>query len=559
MLGLPMNCDHEDRVKLYLTCLVLGIVAATFFSRIWDPDFFWHLATGRWIVQNMAVPVRDPFTPFFSGTDGEALILRCYWLAQACFHFVFALGGTFGLALLKSAIFVTIFALIFRYHQRRKTTYSLVLLSLLLLYENLLHFRGDRPNMFSFLFFAVLLYLLESKRWKFLPLLMLIWANAHGGYVLGDVVLGLYIGVLAVARRTELEKSAFAWGLSAVGASFMNPVGITALTAILKFEGSSHQQGILEFMSPIRIALEFHDYYLGYFLALLLGIGALFLCRNSVFWPQLTILFFSGFISVLHIRYIPFFVIAAAFFLPSIYSRINLPVRLGRCILYGSTALILIFFADDLVYGRAFSMGLEPARYPEQAAAFVEKSGVTGPLFCDDSWGGYLIWRLPESVVLNDTRALSEDVYFNNIKIMNAEPDWEQRLRALETKVIVTAAFNPISGLRNGLWKALAYSKDWRLAYADDVALVFLRNDIPFSGPRRSKGEERILSLNHALAQIQAVVDKYPQTPWHWGDLGEIHLLRGDIPAAVKAYRQALELAPGNDDYRIKVKILESR
>lgn len=550
---------HRDRVNLYLACLLLAIVAVTFFSRIWDPDFFWHLATGRWIAQHLTLPDRDPFTPFFYGTDREALILKGYWLAQVSYHFLYLFFGTFGLALLKSATFVAIFGMVLHYQFRTKSSYYWIVLFLLPLYETLLQFRADRPNMFSLLFFTGLLYLLALRRWKWLPLLMLIWANMHGGYLLGDVVIILFLGVLALSQRQEVSPQVAGWSLMAVGASFINPLGIKSILFMLKFEESPYQQAVYEFLSPLRIALEFHDYYPGYYLALLLAAGGLLLCRKPLFWQQLAILFFMAYISLQHARYMPFFVITCAFFLPRIYQQVNLPAMGGRCLLYASTALIVVLFVLDIVEGGALSSKIEPGKFPEKAADFVANSGVSGRLFSSDMWGGYLIWRLPDAIVLSDGRALSEEVYLNNFAIKNAKATWEEELLALDTKIIVFSVFNPFTGKENKLWQALSYSQNWQLAYADDVALVYFRKDVDYNGQRMSPDEKRARSLGQALVQKQAFIDKEPKIPWHWADLGQIHVLRGEIPEAVKAYRQALALDPGKDDYRTRLKILESR
>lgn len=313
--------DHSERVNLILTGLLLSVVAATFFSRIWDPDFFWHLATGRWIVQNLSLPDRDPFTPFFYGTDREALVLKGYWRAQVCYHFLYSLFGTFGVALLKSATFFTIFGLVLHYHQSKKVPFHWVFLVLLPLYENLLQFKADRPNLFSLFFFAVLLYLLETRRWKWLPLLMLVWANAHGGYLLGDIVIVFYIGILALSQRQDLSWPVVGYALLAVAASFVNPLGITPIIVMINTEGSAYQQTIYEFLSPLRIALEFHEYFFGYYLALLLALGALLFCRKAPFWPQLAVLLLTAYISLQHVRYMPFFVMACAFFCRKFIAR----------------------------------------------------------------------------------------------------------------------------------------------------------------------------------------------------------------------------------------------
>ena len=549
--------NYNNRVFLGFSIIVLCVVGTTFLCRIFDPDFFWHLATGRWIVENMNLPERDPFTPFFYGTNREAFILKGYWLTQACYQIVFAAGGMVGLALLKSSSFVALFGTTLYFHWKKKTNITWVLLAILPLYETLLNFRADRPNMVSLLFFACLLYLLETKHWKFLPLLMLVWANSHGGYLLGNVVIVVYIGALVLSRQKKVLKTV-SWGLAGLVASFANPLGAAGVLLIINFQGSGLQKTNFESMSPIQIALEYHDYYLGYFLALFFIIVGLFFIRRSSAWGPLAVLILTAFISLKGARFMPFLVIASAFYVPCIFDRINLPVLWRRGLLCCSITLIILLGFKDLSVGRGLTWGLEPDRFPVKGAEFIARSGGKGQVFCNYEWGGYLIWKLPEAMILNDPRGLSEDAYLKNVAIENASPGWETELIEMNTTVVVVSAFNPLSGKANKLWQSLFYTDNWQLVFADSVSLVYYRNDVAKEGPLMGSHQKQLSSLNHALSQILRIVEKHPQTPWHWADLGYIHVLRREIPEAITAYRKALSLDPENDSYQTKIKLLSA-
>lgn len=549
--------NYNNRVFLGFCITILCIVGTTFFCRVYDTDFFWHLATGRWIVENLTLPERDPFTTFFYDSGREALILKGYWLTQICYQIAFAAGGMVGVALLKSSSFVALFGTTLYFHWKKKTNIAWVFLLMLPLYETLLHFRADRPNMVSLLFFAFLIYLLETKRWKFLPLLMLVWANSHAGYLLGNVVIIIYVGALVLSRQKKVLTPA-SWGLAGVVASFANPLGAAPVLSLINFQGSALQKGNLESMSPIQIALDYHDYYLGYFLAVFFIIVCLFLIRRSSAWEQLAVLILTAFISLTSARYMPFLVIASAFYVPCIFERINLPVLWRRGLLCGSITLIILLGFNDLSVGRGLTWGLEPDRFPVKGAEFIARSGGKGQVFCNYEWGGYLIWKLPEAMILNDPRGLSEDAYLKNVAIENASPGWETELIEMNTTVVVVSAFNPLSGKANKLWQSLFYTDNWQLVYADNVSLVYYRNDVAKEGPLMSSHQKQLSSLNHALSQIRHIVEKHPQTPWHWADLGYIHVLRREIPEAITAYRKALSLDPENDSYQTKIKLLSA-
>src|SRR5205085_11385294 len=62
-------------------------------------------------------------------------------------------------------------------------------------------FVSDRPYQFTNLLLAVTLLILEYRRGLWLlPPIFLVWANCHGGYILGFVVLGAYLAEALVAR-----------------------------------------------------------------------------------------------------------------------------------------------------------------------------------------------------------------------------------------------------------------------------------------------------------------------------------------------------------------------
>jgi len=546
-----------DRRFVAIGVLLLSMVALSFFSRIWDPDFFWHLATGRWIVQNLALPDSDPFTSAVYGTDREALILKGYWITQTLYYLLYSALGYFGLALFKSLCFVGLFAVIIRYHATLKTQLGWMLVGILTLYDVLLRFRADRPNMISLLFFAVLLYLLETRRWKTVPWLMIFWANMHGGFLLGDVVIGLYLVGLILHQRTRFDCKILFWGVLSLAVSFINPLGVVPFKILLQVQGSLYQEAVMEFMSPLRLATEFGDLYLGYLFALLLCLIALLRKWNKVAWPWALVLVFTSVISLMHARYIPFMVIASAFFAPQLLNDGVLPLWARQLLASVAMALFILLFSDDVLAGRGLTYGLEPDRFPIKAADFIEKQYLTRSILPLNAWGGYLLWRLPKHKIQDDTRALSVATYMRNIKIQKGDPQWRSLLEQQETELVVTSAFSPIAGDRLGFWQAVNDDPLWQLIYLDDRSLIYARRDIYQQQSVKGYGYGDVLA--HALFQAQRLVKKYPQTSRHWADLGYINVIRGEIPAAIEAYQKTLSVEPGNEGYRTRLDLLQRR
>lgn len=199
-----------------------------------NPDIFWHLSAGRFIALYRAVPHQETFSFTFSGApwyDFE-------WLTQLLYYGLYVLAGMPGLWLMKVALlaacgFVTLrtvklYALGERWELAALVTWS----------AGALTHSDARPDLFSMLGVAVLLWMLERRRlqhekWslpQFAALLALfaLWANLHAGFAFGLMLLGFYWAGAAVFKASgdggrPRELSA---GLAfAVAGTLFNPYG----------------------------------------------------------------------------------------------------------------------------------------------------------------------------------------------------------------------------------------------------------------------------------------------------------------------------------------------
>ena len=116
-------------------------------------DVYWHLNSGRWIWEHGALPDSDPFT-YTTGDTLDArqrLILQGYWLAQLLFFAVHAAFGPWGLVILKAALFVTLYGLVWRTMLKARVEPLLGLLVILTLPWLLYRYDELRPQIFSFI------------------------------------------------------------------------------------------------------------------------------------------------------------------------------------------------------------------------------------------------------------------------------------------------------------------------------------------------------------------------------------------------------------------------
>jgi len=183
--------------------LFAGIFVLNFFEET-DPDLWWHLATGRYIVETGGIPRADIFSYTAAGQPWVAH----EWLSEIVMFLLYRTGGYLAAVLVFAALITLAYWMVFR---------TLRLLNLGVVGSTVITFWmaimavaswNVRPQIFSYLFFAVYLYLLLRSRrtpsraiWL-MPVIMVVWVNLHAGYIMGLLLLGLFIVGEAANRVT---------------------------------------------------------------------------------------------------------------------------------------------------------------------------------------------------------------------------------------------------------------------------------------------------------------------------------------------------------------------
>ncbi len=212
-----------------VTGAVFSAIGLLAFRPAIDPDVFWHLATGKWIWQNEAIPKADPFS---WTTPGRAWIAH-EWLTEAIWRVVYRMGGWGALVALSGLILMATFALV-RATARRLGAGPLAstLFTALSALAGL-HTWNVRPQMISLALSALFGYWFVKatstsvdtiarphiasgepltdapsfgKRIWWIPVVMLAWVNLHGGWVFGMAMLGAF--VVATLLESYLSRSA---------------------------------------------------------------------------------------------------------------------------------------------------------------------------------------------------------------------------------------------------------------------------------------------------------------------------------------------------------------
>ncbi|MGC2062931.1 MAG: hypothetical protein WA610_08125 [Thermodesulfovibrionales bacterium] len=494
------NSGVQKAVIFFLISVMLAITFLHLTRDIRDPDFFWHLKTGQWIWQHGEIPLKDPFSFTTEGLQSvrERFIMSSYWLSQAIFWLFFLVAGMPGIVFLRFLIVVSLLLVMMKRKEGDIVLYTgflLLFLSLLLV-----SYPIERPQVFSFLLFALLLYLLKGRGaavdtenrygrslFVMLPLLMLTWANMHAGYVAGVAVIALYIGfeglkfVYPAFRPMERRdfKILVIAGVLGLLISFMNPNTYHIFSENILFPHDYITSGNIEYQSTVRAFMRYHDSSIVvYWLILFITATGTLISYKKIDITETALLLATGYFSFSALRYVPFFLIAALPVLARIYSAGKLKTP-ARTIILIAALFIGLFFARDRLNFGPLSSGrwIDEQKFPVGAADFILSNDLKGNMYNYFDWGGYLIWRLaPERKIFIDGRTLYSHIYLQSDLIDKADdrrfegmPAWKAALDEHNIQYTIIPVSLP-------LVKALWNDKDWVPVYFRYNAAIFVRD-----------------------------------------------------------------------------------
>jgi hypothetical protein len=114
--------------------------------------------------------------------------------------------------------------------------------------------------------------------------------------------------------------------------------------------------------------------------------------------------------------------------------------------------------------------------YPQTLSDFLDMTKIPGPMYNFYTWGGFLIWRLPQYKVFIDGRALDRDLSWAADSILKTYPEWRKQLDAFNINFIVIPVIFRESGHIIPLATALVHEDEWKLVFLRNNSAVFVRN-----------------------------------------------------------------------------------
>jgi|GEM_PF-1931768 len=572
-----------NRLESFLLLAALIGVLSVAVSRVHSFDIFWQLQTGRFMLETGSFIYRDTFS-----LAADAVRFEHCWLHDIIFYGAFRLLGYGGISILKGMLVGATGVALFAAARLRGSSLTAILL---LLPPALLLTRPgwlERPQLWTFLFFAVFLVILERYRVHpdrtifWLVPIMILWANLHAGSVLAFPVLGAYaLGEAGdrLIRLSRLRKRDYGRFLACSalvsGAALLTPYGNMLFKTLLlapglggratapaagSAGGSATGQAMTGAITQIynmdwratSFAQEPFFYWTIVLVAVLLVLG----------WRRLSLkdlLLFGG-IAVMGLklsRHTTFLYLLAGAFLPRyadaaagtwfgwLAERSRAQAGFRLLIILGAVAGTLYIATPAYRVHGLFQTGLREWHYPIEAAEFVKDNKLPPNLYNTYDWGGYLMWTLyPDYRVFWDGRSDSRDMFALGLDVMRGAPEWQEILDRFQVRTIVSKACTVNIGRRYPILDPLKESPLWALVFADESSLVFVRRDAmsPDWLARHELSKERIDDTILSEAKLLARVD--PGRYMAFWEMTRIYLTRKDFEAALPALGNYLARAP---------------
>jgi hypothetical protein len=459
---------------------VYAVAVLAVMRSVVDPDLWWHLRTGEWIVQTGWVPTTDPFST--AGPDKPWVAYS--WLFDLLVYGLYRALGLTGILVFR---LVMTLAIVFAFQglaARRGTQPLVAIILTAAATVALVPVLSERSWLFSILFTAITLRAILAFReggggravWL-LPLVYVLWANIHIQFVYGLFLLGLACLAPPLdwtfggpAPEPRVWRSLLVLtGLCAL-ATLVNPYGYRVYEAVWE---AVTQPGPASFIDEMK-AMEFR--YPAEWSALLLAGAAAFALGRRERLSSFDVLFLvaASYCAFRAKRDVWFLILAALALVPPVArasARISVPVLRTPAVRWGFFALLWIeIFAVCVGWAR----GLHERRLREEVdrvfpvqAADAARGLQPGTVYNPFNWGGYLMWHLKGRRVALDGRCNLH----GDARIVRIGQTWagEGRDPDLAAAAVVIGESDSV------LAAQLRNDPTFRLVYWDTLAVVFIR------------------------------------------------------------------------------------
>lgn len=518
MQFLPAKYEEVFRRSIILIALYVMVVSLSMKPHIVaDPDIWWHLRSGQWILDHGWVPATDPFSIQGQGKPWVAYS----WLFELLALGLYRLFGLVGIVAytiaLSLGITTALYSLVRRFEPRVANAIGITGIGILAMTPIFM----PRPWLFTILFFIIELDILLTarrpgnyRRLLLLPPLFALWANIHIQFIYGFLPLGLIAAEPLIERLFQRPFSfenlragfnAWLWLIVAacVIATLANPYHLKLYAPVIEI---TNQTGVYNYVSELA-APDFRSITHWTMLALTIW-AAVALGRQVEAKLFLVVLFIAGaFVSFRSGRDVWFVVTAAIVIIASSRQALEIKdsfalTKAQTLVVAAAIGILILLVARARNISEGALQNAVAREYPVAAAKVIDERGYSGPLYNHFDWGGYLIWRLPRLPVSIDgrTNIYGDERIKHSIETWSGARHWAKDTELAASRLVIAGAGAPLCSL-------LRLDQRFELVYEDQVAAVFIaRSQTPVTGAEIRKSSDAITrstSISQSLSGVE--------------------------------------------------------
>ena len=476
-----------------LAAIVVGYALLGSLHPVYGDDLFFLLNDARWLVERHEIPSVDHFSYTAQGQPwiypiGGSLLFYGLWL----------IGDYESLSWFAALATAATTALLLR----RGSVISVVLTALAV---PLIAARtGVRADMFTTVLSAAYLSLLwryhrtdQARLWM-LPVLMILWVNAHLGFFVGLGLIGGYVLVEGLEffwpeRRQAAAgrlRQAAPWFIMTAAATVLNPFGLEIYSAVFR-QLTAPQLDLMWEWQPVPINWSTLS-LIGSpisgdgarVLVMIIAVATALVATSRKQFGAAVLLLGTAIAAVQHVRSEALLAIVTVIVGGSVLDGIKMPIgRWARPATAAILAVVLTSLLIDMGARKVPLLGTWLSReYPEGAISFIERERIP-PQILATRFGSYFTWRLwPKYLDYFDARTIPFDPAVQEqlgwlAALPPEAPDWQ--------RVVARYDINAVLAVRGPLGFRLpefCRSNEWIPVYLDEVSAVFVR--------RRPENEE---------------------------------------------------------------------
>lgn len=501
--------------QLWLGLPVFLLVCKAFIFPLPLLDFWWHLKIGQIIFDTASIPKIDLFS--FTAA-GKPFIVQ-NWLAECAYYLAYRLGGFSLVICLSVALLVAALLPVYGLVRRNACRLWIGVAA-----AGLVTFAipcNVRPQVFSFPLFAVCLWILYEYRdarrdrlWL-LPLLMLLWVNLHGAFVVGLGLVALFLACEAIrsllappapARLSgrQLQKLSLVL-VFCLAATMLNPEGYKVYSYVQTvINDRSSQQFVVEWQPPrINTVQGAFLFYLPFFITL----TALICARRRPDLTDLTLFFgFAAFgltatrnsvwfilvnspVLARHLSTMDWGSVRAKLASQSSLSSPAVAVRRRSLdgvrslswlnYLIAGSACLVVLVMSPWVQSRVYHASLFESKTPVGAIDYMDQHALSGNIFHPQAYGDYLIWRLwPRQRSFFDGRVhLFGEDFVRSYQQVFRDSHWEDILARFQIRYLLLEKDGDTKWGSQRIIEDARKSKGWRVLFEDGLSILFVREE----------------------------------------------------------------------------------